>query len=159
MKKYLKYIIIALVVICLGVLLWNNTETKNESENEMLCTITVECSDILNDINSLKEEKHLLVPKNGIIYTSSDVVFTDGETAFDVLKKKLKDENIPLDFSITPAYNSAYIKGINNIYEQDCGERSGWTYLVNGESPSVASSDYKLKDGDEITFTYKIKAY
>ena len=33
-------------------------------------------------------------------------------------------------------YNSVYIEGINNLYEFDCGELSGWMYKVNGWFPN-----------------------
>ena len=55
---------------------------------------------------------------------------------------------------MTPAYNSAYIEGINNIYEFDGGELSGWTYLVNGKVPGVGCSEYKVKNGDVIEWLY-----
>ena len=54
----------------------------------------------------------------------------------------------------TPVYNSVYIEGINNIYEFDCGELSGWLYKVNNESPGVGCSLYKLKDGDVVEWIY-----
>lgn len=37
----------------------------------------------------------------------------------------------------TPAYNSAYIEGIGNLYEFDCGNLSGWMYSVNGVWPDL----------------------
>ena len=49
---------------------------------------------------------------------------------------------------------TAYIEGINNIYEFSCGELSGWMYCVNGEYPNVGCSDYKIKDGDNIEWYY-----
>ena len=64
-----------------------------------------------------------------------------------------------MEFAFTPVYDSVYIEGINNIYEFDCGERSGWKYSVNGKYLPVASSDYKVKSGDKIVFTYKRIAY
>ncbi len=159
MKKYLKYgllIFTALIVIILLLISLNKAIPK---KNNLTCSIMVDCSDILTDVNLLKEEKRLLLPDDGVIYEFSGAAFSDGETAFDVLERELKKEKIHIDFSITPVYNTVYIKGIGNIYERDCGERSGWTYFVNNESPSVGASDYKLKDGDNIVFTYKIKAY
>ena len=50
--------------------------------------------------------------------------------------------------------NSAYIEGIDNIYEFSCGELSGWMYRVNGEYAQVSCSDYKVKDGDKIQWSY-----
>ena len=37
-------------------------------------------------------------------------------------------------------YNSAHIEGINNLYEFDCGELSGWMYKVNGWFPNYGCS-------------------
>ncbi len=132
-------------------------ETPPEPENAV--SLTVDCSDILTDINSLKKEKHGLVPDSGIVFSATDIEITEGESVFDVLKRALTAFGVHLEFSLAPVYNSAYIEGIGNIYEFDCGERSGWKYSVNGEYPRVDCSDYKVKPGDKIVFVYKIKAY
>jgi hypothetical protein len=59
-----------------------------------------------------------------------------------------------MEFSMTPIYNSNYIEGINNLYEFDAGELSGWMYKVNGWFPNYGSSRYVLKDGDVIEWVY-----
>ena len=43
---------------------------------------------------------------------------------------------------------------INNIYEFDCGELSGWQYTVNDEILNVSADGYKIKEGDVIEFIY-----
>lgn len=134
-------------------------KTADVEEQKTLCALTVDCSDILNDIETLAEEKRSLITENGIIFSLGNIEFKEGESAFDVLKRELRKAGIPMEFSLTPVYNSAYIEGINNIYEFDCGERSGWKYSVNGTYPPVSCSDYKLNDGDKIRFVYKINAY
>ena len=94
------------------------------------------------------------MPQNGVIMKSQSVAFKEGESAFDLLKSQTKALGIHLDFSLTPLYNTAYIKGIGNIYEFDCGPLSGWLYKVNGQSSNVGSSQYKLKNGDVIEWKY-----
>ena len=59
-----------------------------------------------------------------------------------------------MEFRSTPFYDSAYIMGINNIYEFDAGELSGWTYKVNGWYPNYGCSRYQLQPGDEIEWHY-----
>ena len=59
-----------------------------------------------------------------------------------------------MEASFTPMYNSYYIKGINNLYEFDCGDGSGWMYRVNGWYPNYGVSRYALRDGDVIEFRY-----
>lgn len=134
-------------------------EKIEESIPKKFCTIMVECTDILEHISDVPLQKQSFIPQNGIIYSGTDIEFSDGDSVFDVLKRELMNLGIPLEFSLTPLYNSVYIEGINNLYELDCGERSGWKYSVNGKYPPVASSEYKLKKGDKVTFSYKKVAY
>ena len=54
----------------------------------------------------------------------------------------------------TAMYNSAYVQGINNLYEKDCGQWSGWMYEVNGWYPNYGCSRYQVQDGDNIEWHY-----
>ena len=130
-----------------------------ETVPENTVSLTVDCSDILSNMDSLKKEKHGLVPNGGIMFSDSDIEITEGESVFDVLKRALTASGVHLEFNLAPVTNSAYIEGIGNIYEFDCGERSGWKFSVNGEYPRVGCSDFKIKPGDKIVFVYKVKAY
>lgn len=130
-----------------------------EPEKKETVSVVVECSELLSNMEFLKEEKRLLVPENGIIFSKNEIAVQENESAFDILKRELINAGIHIEFSLSPVYNSVYIEGINNIYEFDCGERSGWKYYVNGKYPPVASSEYKVKPDDKIVFTYKRIAY
>lgn len=140
----------------------NEAISENVKENNLLsenaqktyCHLFVSCDSINNDISRLSEEKHFLVPKDGVLLKNVKVEFEAGDSVFDVLLKKLREEGIHLEFTKIPFTESVYIEGIGNIYEFDCGELSGWQYSVNGEFLSVASSEYTLKDGDKIAFLY-----
>lgn len=48
----------------------------------------------------------------------------------------------------------AYVEGINNLYEFDCGQLSGWMYNVNGWFPNYGCSKYTVQDGDVINWVY-----
>ena len=82
------------------------------------------------------------------------MAFSDGETVFDVLRRACTAQQIQLEYSWTPLYDSYYIEGINNLYEFDCGGESGWMYKVNGWFPNYGCSSYSLKDGDVIVWCY-----
>lgn len=131
----------------------------SEPEKKEIVSLLVECSDLLDNIDYLKEEKRSLVPESGIIFSKNEIEIQENESAFDILKRELISAGIHIEFALTPVYDSVYIEGINNIYEFDCGERSGWKYSVNRKYPPVASSEYKVKSGDKIVFTYKRIAY
>ncbi len=134
-------------------------ELAEEVVEENMVSLTVDCTDVLDNMDSLKAEKHGIIPQNGIIYANSKVDIKEGDSAFDVLKRALTSSGVHLEFSLTPVYNSAYIEGIGNLYEFDCGERSGWKYSVNGEFPRVGCSDFKVNPSDKIVFIYKVAGY
>lgn len=118
------------------------------------CTISIECSTILDNMENLKETKKEFVPEDGWILKETEVSFKGGETVFDVLKEICGKQGIHLASRYTPLYKSHYVEGINQLYEFDCGKNSGWMYSVNGEYPNYGCSSYKLKDGDRIEWRY-----
>ncbi len=126
-------------------------------EEGLFCTLEVKCDSILQNTEKLKEGKLQFVPENGIIFPSKKIKFEEGETVFDVLKRELIGNKIHLEFSVNPMYKSAYIEGIANIYEFDCGDMSGWLYTVNGKSPNVGCSQYVVEEGDSILFYYNCR--
>ena len=129
-------------------------EEENVEDDRLTCTLYVHCSSVLENIHKLKENKKDLIPKDGIILKEIKVEFFPDESVFDVLYRELKNNNIHFEFVKTPAYNSAYIEGIANLYEFDCGELSGWLYKVNGIKPTYGSSQYKVNNNDRIEFFY-----
>ena len=118
------------------------------------CTFSIECSTILNNLSDLDPDKRELIPSNGVILAPTKVTFYEGESVFDVLQRVCKEKGIHLESSWTPIYNSAYIEGIHNLYEFDCGELSGWMYRVNGWYPNYGCSRYQLVDGEKVEFRY-----
>ncbi len=128
-------------------------ESEEPQAPVLSCTISVRCDTILNNLSRLKPEKTELIPENGIILGASTVTFSEGESVFDLLTRELKNNKIHIEFNKTVNGN-AYIEGINNIYEFDCGDLSGWQYKVNGKTPNVGCSDYILNHGDVIEWVY-----
>ena len=130
-------------------------ENKNIDESkEGTCVLVVECSTILNHMESLPKEKQSLVPEDGVIFPKQEVPFYEGETVFDVLKREMIENKIHLEFSWTPLYDSHYVEGIANLYEFDCGSLSGWTYCVNDWFPNYGASRYLVSEGDVIGWHY-----
>lgn len=119
------------------------------------CTLSVRCDTILNNIDRLDPEKTALVPADGVIFAASNVISYAGESVFNVLQREMKQAGIHMDFKNMPVYNSAYIRGIGNLYEFDCGELSGWLYKVNGDwLPNYGCSRYVLQNGDVVEWVY-----
>ena len=129
------------------------TDIKTE-KNVSECTVLIECKTILNNYAKLKESKKEFVPNDGIILKETRITFKNGETVFDVLKRVCDENGIQLESSYTPAFGSYYVEGIGQIYEKDCGTKSGWTYCVNSVFPNMGSSSYVLKNGDKVEWHY-----
>lgn len=120
----------------------------------LTCTLSVRCDTILQNISWLAKEKVDIVPKDGVIFPEKEVTFYEGESVFNVLLREMKKNKIHFEYVNTPIYHSAYIEGIANLYEFDCGELSGWVYRVNGWFPNYGCSRYILKQGDKIEWLY-----
>ena len=118
------------------------------------CTFSIECSTIINNLEDLDPAKLEMVPADGIILASQTVTFYQGESVFDVLQRLCREKGIHMEASWTPIYNSAYVEGIHNLYEFDCGNLSGWMYRVNGWYPNYGCSRYQLEAGDVVEWRY-----
>ena len=129
-------------------------DVKVDKNKAYTCTLSITCNTILNNMDKFNMDKIDCLPKDGVIYSERTVVFYGGESVFDVLLRETKKNKIHMEFEMTPIYNSNYIEGINNLYEFDCGELSGWMYKVNGWFPNYGCSRYQLKPGDRIEWVY-----
>ena len=129
-------------------------EADSDKNSELKCTLSVDCTTVLNNLDKLNSEKTEIVPGDGIIFSEQEVIFYEGETVFDVLLREMKKNKIHMEYIMSPLYDSNYIEGIGNLYELDGGELSGWVYMVNGLSPSYGSSSYKLSHGDVVQWKY-----
>ena len=121
------------------------------------CTLSIRCDTLLKPENyevAKSNGKAGMIPQDGVIYKKQTVEFYEGEFVFDVLLREVQKNNIHMEYSMTPIYNSNYIEGINNLYEFDGGELSGWMYKVNGWFPNYGCSRYLLNDGDVIEWVY-----
>lgn len=124
----------------------------------VLCDMRINiqsCTDLgMSHMDLCDKEKVELVPEDGWLLKPVEVSFKQGQSVFDVLQQVCRDNKIHMEFSMTPIYNSAYIEGIGNLYEFDCGEVSGWMYKVNDWFPNYGCSRYQLQNGDVVEWEY-----
>lgn len=118
------------------------------------CTISISCTTVLSHMEDLTPGKEAIVPESGWMLGTVTVTLEEGDTVFTVLQRVTREYGIALEFSTSPIYNTAYIEGIGNLYERDCGTGSGWLYAVNGAFPNVGCSEYAVSDGDTIAWLY-----
>ena len=102
----------------------------------------------------LDGDKTDLIPEDGWILQPVTVPLEEGESVFDLLLRVTREHKIHMEYSQAPMYGSAYIEGIYNLYEFDCGAVSGWMYSVNGWYPNYGCSGYALEPGDVVEWRF-----
>ena len=128
-----------------------NEVIQNEQPKKQTVNVAINC---INAINSglNKEDGFTHLPSNGVILSNINVEFTDGETVLDILSKITNNKGILMEYR--GSGSSAYIEGINNLYEFDGGNKSGWMYSVNGIYPNYGVGAYNVKASDVIKLNY-----
>jgi hypothetical protein len=91
---------------------------------------------------------------NGVIMKATVVEIEEGETVLDVLRKAARQNNIPI--SVRGRKSTAYVEGIDNLFEFDHGAKSGWLYRVNGSMYSQSAGSFTVKPDDVIEWLYTL---
>ncbi|NHM32604.1 DUF4430 domain-containing protein [Neobacillus terrae] len=91
--------------------------------------------------------------EKGTLLSSRKVEFNEGNTVLDILLKAAGKSNV--DYS--GGGSTAYVEGIDGIYEFDYGPMSGWIFKQNGAGIPKSAGAIKVKDGDRIECIYKEK--
>lgn len=159
-KKHKIGNIVALVVaiaIAVGVICVTDIKSADDyysSENaakddpDGTVILTIRCDSVASSIDSE------FIPKDGFILKEVEMEIEDGDTVYTVLTDAAKIYKLQIENNGTK--DSAYIAGINYLYEFQHGDMAGWIFLVNGEMLSESSSSAKVKDGDRIEWVYSL---
>ena len=110
-------------------------------------TMTITCG-----ILSAEDDRPLSIPADGVILPETTFTIGADTTVYDVLLEASKRFDVRIDNR--GAEGSAYIAGIQYLYEFEYGDLSGWMYRVNGAFPDVGCQSYTLSDGDRIEWVY-----
>ena len=173
MKKSRKRNLVLIIAVCVVLIVavfmivvniqspdqyYNTDNSSVIAEDAKTVTISINCKSVLDNYDkldsSLQNEKY--VPKDGYILKPTEYEINDGDTPLDILESLTKENKMQLDYisAEESSFGTAYVKGINHLYEYSCGEMSGWGFEVNGEYPNQGCSEYELKDGDVIEWIY-----
>lgn len=92
--------------------------------------------------------------KGAVICDAQSLTVRENSTVFTVLRDYARQTG--LEFSYTGGVKSAYVTGIDGLYEFDYGNQSGWLYRVNGDfaAASVSCGSYPVHEGDRIEWLY-----
>ena len=148
----MKRCVILLLALTLLLTACTGANGKPDEEKPLACTFLITCETALESAD-LDDAVRAVLPEDGVIL-QRNAAFEEGESVFDVLQRVCREADVQMEFSMTPVYQSAYIEGIGNLYEFDCGPGSGWMYSVNGDYPNYGCSRYTLQDGDAVAWHY-----
>lgn len=169
MKKFItkpKVIITICIVAILAVIVSNiKIQSVDEyymehatdiSEDSETVYLTILCDTVFDNMDKLNDNLEQYIPKDGVILEKTEYVLRQGDTVFDVLQRATSLNKIQMEYqgADSNTYGTAYVEGINYLYEFSCGNLSGWMYMVNGEFAQYGCSNYVLKDGDDIKWVY-----
>ena len=128
--------------------------SSEEEQDFGSCTIMISCATIFAP--DVKIDRFILEeqPSDGIVLSRRNISLSGNDSVYDLLKRVCEENTIPIETSKIAATNNYYIEGINNLYEFDAGNLSGWMYSVNGHFPQMSTSQYTVSPGDEIEILY-----
>lgn len=128
-------------------------QTQAEREpSKQYVTISIEVLTLLDRIDQLSENKRPYVPADGYILSPTKVALQEGDSVYSILARVTRSHRIHMEYQ--GSGSSVYIQGINQLYEFDCGNLSGWMYSVNGAYVSLGAGAKTVMDGDEIRWQY-----
>ncbi|NAP00753.1 DUF4430 domain-containing protein [Halomonas sp. MG34] len=88
----------------------------------------------------------------GQIVPQTRVERKEGDTILDITRRVLKQKGI--QFSVTGSNSTAYVQGIDNLYEFDEGQNSGWMIRLNGALIKQSAGATPVQDGQVIYWFY-----
>lgn len=160
----MKKVILPLAAIASALMISCNIQSKEEYYNYSesagsggnAVSISIECSQILENMDKLDPGLEEYIPENGVILPETEYSIDKDESVYSVLKRAARDNNLQLEYQGTDenVLGTVYIEGINYIYEFSCGPESGWIYKINGDYAGKGCDSYKLDAGDKIEWIY-----
>lgn len=127
-------------------------EDEEPAPNMIRVTMHIRCDTAVANGMHLEDKWKGIVPASGIILGTTTFELEEGSTAFDLICLARDKYKIHMQYSGTE--ETAYIEGINNLYEFDGGRWSGWMYSVDGWYPNYGCGVYVLKNGESVEWNY-----
>lgn len=90
---------------------------------------------------------------NEIPLPPTEMEIEEGDTVLQALINITKEKRIQMDYRGGQGA-TAYVEGIDNVYEFDRGQGSGWMYRVNGIFPDRGAGVVPLLPGDRVEWLY-----
>ncbi len=168
LKRMSIRLLVAILIVCVAMLagcsggIGGTSKTGNDKSTKQVdltgktAKITIECKTAADkkSAGELKDAVALVVPEDGIILPETEVKLKTGDTVLSLLLRACKANKIHTSYQGETSIGTAYVDGIGNLFEKDCGKKSGWMYTVDGDLPMIGVDDYDLKGGENVVFLY-----
>ena len=147
-KKYLKILIIVVLIsfLLVSILLEFSPPVKEERGRGLEGQIVPKA---LSNLSNRNIKVSLIIQEK-----KYEIEIKDGATVFEVMQKMQKEnsKNDLFDFKYTEHTGlGIFINEINGLK----GSGGYWIYYVNGMEANVGVSNYKIKNGDIISWKYE----
>lgn len=155
-KSPLALLIIFTMVVCISLSFSACKSEKDVDATGKISYITIECKTALEKKNKgeLKDSVASVIPDDGYILPKTEVILEKGDTVLSALLRTTREKKIHTSYQGQTSYGTAYVEALGNLFEKDCGKKSGWMYYVNSKYPNYGCSAYKLKGGEDIVWIY-----
>ncbi len=152
MKKLLAAMItVAVLLTGCGIQSADDYYNIESASSDMSVLVSVDCSDILENMSELESGLEKYIPEYGLIFPDTDYPLLEGETVYDLIVRIARENGMQLE---TKGFFGNYeVEGIGFIYNSTCAD-GRWIYKVNGKTGPAVCSGYKLKDGDMVQWIY-----
>lgn len=95
----------------------------------------------------------IVISSTEVPLAPTEMDIEDGDSVLSALIAITKSKKIQMDYRGGQGA-TAYVEGIDNVYEFDRGQGSGWMYRVNGIFPDRGAGVVPLHDGDRVEWLY-----
>jgi hypothetical protein len=130
--------------------------SNNTSQTKSSATINTNTNSQTVKTNQAEESAVSIDVKGdsqkGTILSVSKAAYKKGDTVLTMTLNLLKQKGI--QYSVRGSGATAYLEGIDNLYEFDDGPLSGWNVILNGKLLSKSAGAMKLTNGDHIVWSY-----
>lgn len=95
----------------------------------------------------------IVISEDEIPLPPTEMTVKEDDTVLEALIRVTKEKTIQMDYRGGRGA-TAYVEGIDNVYEFDRGSGSGWMYRVNGIFPDRGAGVVQLLPGDRVEWLY-----
>lgn len=141
-KNFISVLVLSIAVFFLG---FATAKMMPEAENGPASVVQ---NEPVQTMKTADKVSVMVDYSDGIIRTSPEISWKEGESVYDALKLFAEQAAIDLKVKDYGGDMGVFVEAIDG--KQDPKKKAWWQYWVNNEYGKIGSSSYKLKAGDVV---------